>query len=455
MSRRVQIQKQSRIFDDFFKIDEIIVAHEQYDGTMSAEQRRLVFERGDSVAVLILDLDSNTVAATEQFKVPTMMARRRDDPSTTNGWITEAMAGMIDPDETPIGAVIREAMEETGYKIRNPKLIAKFFSSPGGTSERIFLFFATVRGADRLSKGGGLDGEDVRALHIPVADLFNQLDSGLLEDPKLIIAAYWLQNYLHACRELGHLVELVPPREHIAALARSKILDHSTVRYALADRKDVTIGYKTGPIDQIHGVSIWVNSENTDMMMDRVIGQTISAKIRYLGANKDEQKTVVEDTIAEGLRNAVGLRAHVKVGTVLMTEAGMLSSSHQVRKIFHVASVEGGPGERVQAHPDRLNECVENLLIRADQENSRFWRVLFKKNDLTSILIPMLGAGDGGLAVETVAQALIPTAVNYFRSNPLSSVKEVYFLAFKSRDRDACDSVLEQLRSDGILQRLP
>ena len=216
MSRRVQIQKQSRIFDDFFKIDEIIVAHEQYDGSMSAEQRRLIFERGNSVAMLILDLNSNTVVATEQFKVPTVMARRRDDPSTTNGWITEAMAGMVDEGETPITAVIREAMEETGYKIRNPQLIAKFFSSPGGTSERIFLFFATVRGADRSGKGGGLDGEDVRALYIPVAELFNQLDSGLLEDPKLIIAAYWLQNYLHACRELGHLVEIVPPREHIA-----------------------------------------------------------------------------------------------------------------------------------------------------------------------------------------------------------------------------------------------
>ena len=49
MSRKAVIEQQRRVFDDFFKIDELTVLHEQIDGTMSANQRRLVFQRGDSV----------------------------------------------------------------------------------------------------------------------------------------------------------------------------------------------------------------------------------------------------------------------------------------------------------------------------------------------------------------------------------------------------------------------
>jgi hypothetical protein len=52
--RRVEIRRQKRLFNDFFKIDELIVSHQQYDGRMSGEERRLVFERSDAVAHAIL-----------------------------------------------------------------------------------------------------------------------------------------------------------------------------------------------------------------------------------------------------------------------------------------------------------------------------------------------------------------------------------------------------------------
>jgi len=55
--RRVDVQARKRLFDDIFKIDEVIVAHELNDGAMSVAQRRLVFERGDSAAVLLFNRD--------------------------------------------------------------------------------------------------------------------------------------------------------------------------------------------------------------------------------------------------------------------------------------------------------------------------------------------------------------------------------------------------------------
>jgi ADP-ribose pyrophosphatase len=429
-SLKAEIQKQTRLFDDFFKIDEVLVSHERRDGTMSPSERRLIFERGDSVAVMLYNPDTHAVVMVNQFKVPALIARRRDNPAATDGWITEAIAGMIDGGETAEEAVIRETLEETGYKIEKPELICKFFSSPGGTSERIFLYFAQVSEADRIGKGGGLEGEDVRVVQRSAHELFEQLEKKQIEDPKLAIAAYWLQDHIR----------------------RMKPLKPETMKFAIKDKPDRIVGYKTGTIEDVRGVSIWVNSENTDMMMDRFIGKTVSAKIRYLGANKEED-SVLDDTIQESLRGVVGERAHVKIGTVLVTESGMLFGSHQVERIFHVATVEGGPGSGVKADPDKLKHCVERVLSRVEQENRKLPRIV-RKRFLTTIVFPMLGAGDGGLSIESVAESLIPVAIDYLRNNPNPSLQEIYFLAFKSRDRSACDRVLEAFCAKGALTRL-
>jgi ADP-ribose pyrophosphatase len=198
--RRVEIRGQKPLLDDFFKVNEVIVSHQRFDGKMSADQRRLVFERGDVVAALLFNVDRRSVVLVEQFRVPSLIGRRRDDPTTTDGWITEVIAGMIDENETAEDAVIRETLEETGYKIKDPVLICKFFSSPGGTSERIFLYFAKVSEAEKPSKGGGLADEDIRVVQIGVDNLFDRLARGLIDDPKLAIGACWLQGHVS---ELG------------------------------------------------------------------------------------------------------------------------------------------------------------------------------------------------------------------------------------------------------------
>jgi nudix-type nucleoside diphosphatase (YffH/AdpP family) len=196
MPGRVAITRQRRLFDDFFKIDELLVSHQQIDGTMSSTQRRLVFERGDSVAVLLFNRDRRAVVVVEQFKAPALIARRRNDPATSDGWLKETLAGMVDAGETPETAAIRETLEETGYRIGTPELIGRFFVSPGGTSERVFLYFAEVRDGDRAAKGGGIGDEDIRVLFIGLDDLFRQLAQGQIEDAKLAIGAYWLQGRL-------------------------------------------------------------------------------------------------------------------------------------------------------------------------------------------------------------------------------------------------------------------
>jgi ADP-ribose pyrophosphatase len=417
--RNVVIRGKRRVFDGFFKLDEVTLSHEQFDGSMSPDKNLLVFERGDAVAALILNRDTRQVILVEQFKAPTF------DKSKSNGWITEVMAGMIRAGETAEQAVIRETFEETGYRIKDPELIATFFSSPGGSSERIFLYYAVVADADKIAPGGGSrsEGEDIRLVTLAPEELFERLRGGALDDPKLIIAAYHLKDRLRI--EAPQRIVLRP----------------GTIRYGKLPQKRLILGIKTGEILKVRDVQVWVNSENTDMMMDRIIGRTISANIRYGGAEKDEDGNVFEDTIADALRNALGRRAYVRMGTVVETTAGALDAIG-VRRVLHVAAVDGlGPGKGVRADPESIGRCATNVLMYAHNRNQR--RGLLGRRD-TSLLLPMIGAGDGGLAVEQVAPKLVAAVDEFFEGNPDTDLAQVFLLAFSARDKSACENAIRE-----------
>jgi len=58
----------------------------------------------------------------------------------------------------------------------------------------VFLYFAEVGDADCAEQGGGIGDEDIKVVHLGLDALFAQLARGGIEDPKLLIAAYWLQS---------------------------------------------------------------------------------------------------------------------------------------------------------------------------------------------------------------------------------------------------------------------
>src|SRR5437867_13108850 len=105
---KVEVISRRRLLDDFFKVDEARLRFERYDGTMSEVVRRLNFERGDSVAALLVDPRAQTVYLTEQFKYPAY--------EKAGGWLIDVVAGMFGPDESPEEAVRREILEESGFE---------------------------------------------------------------------------------------------------------------------------------------------------------------------------------------------------------------------------------------------------------------------------------------------------------------------------------------------------
>jgi len=107
---RVVVTATERVFEGFFKLDRATVSYERFDGSMSAPVNRLVFERGDSVAVLPFDRERRTVILGQQFRYPACL---RDGP----GWLWEIVAGMIEPGRDAEEVARSEALEEAGYSL--------------------------------------------------------------------------------------------------------------------------------------------------------------------------------------------------------------------------------------------------------------------------------------------------------------------------------------------------
>jgi ADP-ribose pyrophosphatase len=187
--KKVIVESKKRIFDDFFKVDEARLRYEKFDGRMSPVVRRLNFERGDSVAALIFNTSTQRIILVNQFKYPAF--------ERGQGWITEVMAGMIDEGEDPESAVRREILEETGYGPRSLEHIYTFYVSPGGTSERIILYYAEVDDDGKTGPGGvASEHEDIINVEMTLEEALMQIESGDIADAKTIIGILWLHKRL-------------------------------------------------------------------------------------------------------------------------------------------------------------------------------------------------------------------------------------------------------------------
>lgn len=212
------------------------------------------------------------------------------------------------------------------------------------------------------------------------------------------------------------------------------ILKKEVHSYPLAKVKDKEIGIITGDLKKVKNVDVWVNSENTNMQMARHLERSISASIRYFGAEKDKAGRVIKDVIADELYEAVGI-GEAPAGAVIPTSSGELKRTHKVKKIFHAASVTGQVGEGYKPIPD-ITECIYNSLALMDADE-------MENENLHTILFPLMGTGTTRLEAEGIADALIGTAISYIEENPDTKVQKVYFLAFHEGDIELCKHIMD------------
>ncbi|HEX4079058.1 MAG TPA: NUDIX hydrolase [Rhizomicrobium sp.] len=141
---------------------------------------RLMEDHGRGVCVLPYDPGRKIAMLVRQFRAPVCV-------TTAQTELLEAVAGLNDG-EPPDAAILREAFEETGLRLRSLDHVATVWTMPGISTERMDLFLARYTEEDRVGRGGGqpLEHEDISVVEMPLSALAAAADDGRIEDMKTL-----------------------------------------------------------------------------------------------------------------------------------------------------------------------------------------------------------------------------------------------------------------------------
>ena len=182
----VEILDAATVYNGYFRLDRYRVRHRRHDGTWSPPLTREVFERGHAVAVLLHDPDTDRVLLVRQFRLPALAAGKAP-------WQTEIVAGVIEDGEDAAQVARREVREECGQEPGELHLVHHYLVSPGGSTETIRIYVATVdsHGAGGVH-GRADEGEDIAVETVPVSRALEMLADGTIENGPAIMALQWL-----------------------------------------------------------------------------------------------------------------------------------------------------------------------------------------------------------------------------------------------------------------------
>ena len=183
--KNIEVVKKETLYKKFFRADEYFFKYPHYNGEMSRVISREVMERGNAAGILLYDADRETLVFVEQMRVGSFCAGE-------NPWLLECVAGIVDEGETPEQVVVREAKEEAGANVLKVEPVAEYFSSPGGMTEKIFLFCGLVD-SECVADFAGLpcEDEDIRIVLLSVAETEKMLAEGKFNNALTIIAVQW------------------------------------------------------------------------------------------------------------------------------------------------------------------------------------------------------------------------------------------------------------------------
>ena len=184
------------VHEGFYKVHLCHFEHSLFQGGKTGPVERELLERGNVAAVLPYDPTDDSVVLVEQFRIGAM---NHDNP-----WLTEVIAGMVEQGESPEEMVRREAREEAGLEVNDLIPIAQYLSSPGSSTEEVYLY-ATI--AD-LSTAGGYHGleeenEDIRVLKVSADEAIRLFDTGVIKNALSVIAMMWFKANLDGLRVMG------------------------------------------------------------------------------------------------------------------------------------------------------------------------------------------------------------------------------------------------------------
>jgi len=143
--------------------------------------KRDIEDHGEAAMVLPYDPQRRVALVIRQFRTPPCFV-------TGDGMVLEAAAGRLEGEE-PEACARREAMEEAGIRLAQLEPVARAWTMPALSTERVALFLAPYAAEDRIEAGGGLaeEHEEIEVREVPLGELAAMAETGELMDLKLLV----------------------------------------------------------------------------------------------------------------------------------------------------------------------------------------------------------------------------------------------------------------------------
>jgi len=186
MAFHIDIIKDKILSDNYFVLRNITYDLTRKDGEV-VRHKREVYDRGNGATILLYHPQKKTVVLVRQFRVATWVNGNAD------GRLIETCAGLLDDDE-PEACIRKEAIEETGYRVKDVRKVFELYMSPGGVTELVHFFIAEYDDSLRANAGGGVEDEDIDVLELPFAQALAMVKSGEIRDGKAVILLQYLHN---------------------------------------------------------------------------------------------------------------------------------------------------------------------------------------------------------------------------------------------------------------------
>ncbi len=183
----IELKPIERAYDGFFKINIYRFHHALFSGGKSVEVKREILERGHAVAVLPYDPATDQVLLIEQVRIGALASKQ-------SPWLLECIAGMADGSTDYEDVAKREAFEEAGIELNELEFMMSYLSSPGGTTERLYLYLARTDLADYEGGIFGLDNEDedIKTHVMSYDEAMLRLERGEIDNAATVISLQWL-----------------------------------------------------------------------------------------------------------------------------------------------------------------------------------------------------------------------------------------------------------------------
>jgi nudix-type nucleoside diphosphatase (YffH/AdpP family) len=180
MAERVRVREVRVLSDDWYLLKKTTLDYKRRDGSWQTLSRE-TYDRGNGAAILLYDPARGTVLLIRQFRYPAFV-NGHPEP------LIEVPAGLLD-ELSPEEAIRREAEEEAGCHVAQPRRVFEAFMSPGSVTERLVFFVAEYSAATRIADGGGLaaEGEDIEVLERTLDEALAMVTRGEIVDGKTIL----------------------------------------------------------------------------------------------------------------------------------------------------------------------------------------------------------------------------------------------------------------------------